>query len=721
MNTSPNFLKIGCTKDTRYFFTNSNRQIEFIDQTSDFCAISIAVLKNTDKEIITKIKETGFGIPIIFVNDPITTKSHLNEQIDKLAENYENSLISPFLKGLIIHNDKEALHFDTPGHHDGAFFNRHPTGTIFKNFIGEECFRNDRSASDTDMGDLLIHQGYPELAEKNCAKVFNADTAYFVFNGSSTSNLIVCKALLAKNDLVLFDRNNHKSVYNGALIQSGAIPVYLQTERNDYGFIGGISAFCLNESFILNKVKEVKKNFDEKNLNNEKLFRLAIIQLETYDGTIYNAKQIINKIGNLCDYILFDSAWLGYEQFIPMISDCSPLSIDLTEKDPGIIVIHSVHKQMAGFSQASQILKKDSHIKNQKRYCNDKIFNSAYRFYTSTSPFYPLFASIDVNAKIHEGPAGINLWRNAVIIAIEARKRVIKECKYIKPFVPENVNGQNWEDINTNVIYSNIECFKMYPNELWHGYENYEKNQYIIDPCKLLFKTVGININTKEYEDFGIPAKILSYYLEEKFVICEKADFNSILFLITPGECMSKLNALIDYFVMFEKIIDDNVLIKDCLPNLYLQFENRYKDYSLKQLCQEMHNFYKVNNLKLYQKRMFLYDYMPEIAINANKADYEFVKNHGELVNINDIKGKIAMEGALPYPPGIYVIVPGERWSETAQKYFMILIEGINKFPGFCPELQGIYLEKNEKTGKIEGFGYVLNEKDYPLNSDDKE
>jgi arginine/lysine/ornithine decarboxylase len=132
-------------------------------------------------------------------------------------------------------------------------------------------------------------------------------------------------------------------------------------------------------------------------------FRLAVIQLGTYDGTVYNARQVVDKIGHLCDYILFDSAWVGYEQFIPMMADCSPLLLELNENDPGIFVTQSVHKQQAGFSQTSQIHKKDNHLRGQARFCPHKRLNNAFMLHASTSPFYPLFAALDVNAKIHEG------------------------------------------------------------------------------------------------------------------------------------------------------------------------------------------------------------------------------------------------------------------------------------------------------------------------------
>lgn len=165
---------------------------------------------------------------------------------------------------------------------------------------------------------------------------------------------MVTNALLTRGDLVLFDRNNHKSNHHGALIQAGATPVYLETARNPFGFIGGIDAHCFDERYLRQQLSEVAPE----RAGDARPFRLAIIQLGTYDGTVYNARQVVDSIGHLCDYILFDSAWVGYEQFIPMMKDFSPLLLELNENDPGIIVTQSVHKQQAGFSQTSQVHKK---------------------------------------------------------------------------------------------------------------------------------------------------------------------------------------------------------------------------------------------------------------------------------------------------------------------------------------------------------------------------
>lgn len=187
--------------------------------------------------------------------------------------------------------------------------------------------------ADVKLGDLLIHEGSAKDAQKFAAKVFHADKTYFVLNGTSAANKVVTNALLTRGDLVLFDRNNHKSNHHGALIQAGATPVYLEASRNPFGFIGGIDAHCFNEEYLRQQIRDVAPEKAEL----PRPFRLAIIQLGTYDGTVYNARQVIDTVGHLCDYILFDSAWVGYEQFIPMMADSSPLLLELNENDPGFL------------------------------------------------------------------------------------------------------------------------------------------------------------------------------------------------------------------------------------------------------------------------------------------------------------------------------------------------------------------------------------------------
>ena len=696
---------------------------ELIDlKETDFPAVSAVILTKNDLDWIKKIEELYFELPIIIVIEEgkedeksklpklgvsaliDSSKKNIelySRKIENLAQKYENKIDSPFFRALKEYTISANSQFDTPGHQGGEFFMKHPAGKSFVDFFGENLFRADLCNADVKLGDLLIHEGPAYDSEKFAAKVFNADKTYFVLNGTSTSNKIAINAIISPGDLVLYDRNNHKSCCHAALIIGGAIPLYLQTSRNPYGSIGGIYEECFKEEYIRNLIKE--KCPEKAEL--KRPIRLAIIELGTYDGVISNAKQIIEKIGKLCDYIMFDSAWVGYEQFIPMMKCCSPLLVELGPEDPGIIVTQSVHKQQAGFSQTSQIHKKDNHINGQDRYVTHKRFNNAYMMHSTTSPFYPLFAALDVNAKIHEGKAGKKLWNNCVKLGIEARKMVLNNCKYFKPLVPPIVNGKKWEEADTEEMANNIDYFLLKAGEKWHGFEGYGKRQYFIDPCKLSLLTVGINIEKKEYEEFGIPAAIVANYLRENMIVPEKCDLNDILFLLTPAESFAKIENLVNKLCDFEHLLDKNVLLEKILPDL-VQKHEKYKGYHIKKLCQEMHDFYKNNNIALLQKNLFLKENFPEYVMNPQLANYEFIRGKGELIPLTECKGRIALEGALPYPPGIICVHPGEKWNDITLEYFLFLEKYINEFPGFEPEIQGVYMEK--ENGKTKFSAIVL-------------
>ena len=700
-----------------------NTRRELIDlKDTDFPAVSAVILTKNDMEYVKKIESLSFDLPIIVVIEDGNEDAKINLQkiksavvidsskknielysrkIESLAQKYENKIDSPFFRALKEYTFTANSEFDCPGHQGGEFFMKHPAGKSFVDFFGENIFRADLCNADVKLGDLLIHEGPAYDAEKFAAKVFNADKTYFVLNGTSASNKIALNAIVTPGDLVLYDRNNHKSCCHGALIQGGAIPLYLQTSRNPYGSIGGIYEECFKEEYIRELIRE--KCPEKADL--PRPIRLAIIELGTYDGVISNAKQIVEKIGKLCDYIMFDSAWVGYEQFIPMMKDCSPLLIELGPEDPGIIVTQSVHKQQAGFSQTSQIHKKDNHINGQDRYVTHKRFNNSYMMHSSTSPFYPLFAALDVNAKIHEGKAGRKLWNNCVKLGIDARKMVLNNCKYFKPLVPPIVNGKKWEEGDTEDMAENIDYFLLKSGEKWHGFEGYGRRQYFIDPCKLNLLTSGIDIEKGEYEEFGIPATIVANYLRENLIIPEKCDLNDILFLLTPAESFAKIENLVNKLCEFESLLDSNVKLEKVLPDLVGKYE-KYKGYTIRQLCQEMHDFYKNRNISSIQKKMFLKENFPEYVLNPQTANYEFIRGKGELVPLSECKGRIALEGALPYPPGIICVQPGERWNDITLNYFLTLEQIINEFPGFEPEIQGVYLQN--ENGKKVIYGTVL-------------
>ena len=721
-------LKIAFTDSVKPWISSIEERTCIPINETDFTNIGAVVVSTSELNILDNEQIRSFGIPVIvMVLNPSHTISFDMERIavvidvtstsindykgviEQIVASYEALILPPFFKALSDYVGDNNAQFDCPGHQGGQFFAKHPTGRAFYDFFGEHIFRADLCNADVKLGDLLIHEGFAHDAQAHAATVYNADKTYFVLNGTSSANKVVLNALLTPGDIILYDRNNHKSICHGGLVMSGATPIYLETARNPFGSIGGILEHCFDESYIRNLIGEKNPN----KAKAERPIRLAVIQLGTYDGTIYNARQVVDKIGHLCDYIFFDSAWVGYEQFIPMMKDCSPLLLELGPNDPGILVTQSVHKQQAGFSQTSQIHKKDKHIKGQDRYVDHKRFNNSFMMHASTSPFYPLFASLDVNAKIHEGELGKQLWRECIELGIDARKSVLSHCKYLRPLVPPIVHGKKWEEGNTQDMANDVSYFAFEPNAKWHSFNGCGEGQYFIDPCKFQLITPGINVETGAYEDFGIHANILANYLRENRIIPEKCDLNTILFLMTPAESKAKMDALVNQLVHFEELIDRNAPMEEVLPSIYYSHIDKYKGYHIRQLCQEMHDFYKDRNVSTLQQRLFSKEYFPEYVMNPQEANFEFQRNKGELVPLDEAEGRIALEGALPYPPGVLCVQPGERWSRTACDYFLALEEGINQLPGFAPEIQGVYLIE-QPDGSKKAYGYVL-KKEYEM------
>ncbi|PEH10449.1 ornithine decarboxylase [Lactobacillus sp. UMNPBX2] len=658
------------------------------------------VLPKADEVAYKKAQELmakdGLQVPVILVDaGESLSKEELQNKVAQAAQQYETENVPGFLRDLINFADEKPVSYTTPGHHNGQFYEKHPAGVVFKKFFGDNMLRADVSDTVAELGDTLTHGGTPLDSEQEAAQAFNADKVYYVTNGTTSSNTICANAVLSEGDLVLFDRNNHKSLYNSALIMTGAKPVYLPTSRNPLGLIGPVISDDLDEEKIRAEIAKV----DPERAKAKRPFRMAVLQLETFDGVFYNAKWLLDKIGKLCDYVLFDCAWGGYEQFVNIMKQLSPLQYKYTADDPGILVTQSIHKQQAGLAQTSQILKKDAHIKGQKRYVDHKHFNNAYLKYVTTSYSYPIYASLTVNTALAKGEAPKKWWEEAMKKGIRFRKTLNQKSKLFKTLNAQEINEKSEQELMDNLSY-----WKMEETDDWHGFKGIAKDEAIISPLKLTVVCPGINLATSKYEETGIPGKVIGEYLTEKRVITCKSDLYSTLFLLTPGERDADLEALLTSFLEFEEYYLRDAPLEQVLPRLVKQNPERYQGYTIGQLCQEMHEYYAKNEIYKLQKELFLKKTFQDYEMTPAEADKLFMKNEGELVDLDEIEGRVALEGALPYPPGVFIVAPGEKWQKIDVDYFKILMGAIDKFPGFDPEIQGVYLDKDTGVTKAQGF-----------------
>jgi ornithine decarboxylase/arginine decarboxylase len=665
------------------------------------------------------------------------TPEFIAKNLVSRLKQYAETLKTPFFGALVDYAEEGNQLWTCPGHNGGIFYSRSPIGRIFMEHLGEAVFRDDLDNSILELGDLLTHEGPALQAQKEAAAIFGAEKTYFVLNGTSSSNKVVLSALVAEGDLVLFDRNNHKAAHQGALLMAGGIPIYLSTDRNAYGLIGPIRPEDLDETAIRERIRANPNVKDKEAWTRERPFRVAVIEQCTYDGTIYDAERIVERIGHLCDYIMFDEAWAGFMKFHPIYERRFAMGLKgLDANSPGIVATQSTHKQLASFSQASQIHRRDSHIKGQRRRVEHRRFNESFMQYASTSPFYPLFASLDVGAQMMKGRSGEVLWDDTIRLGIELRKKIravrreFEEKErdpsrrwFFDPFVPDRVSIRDaaqegaahdvaWESVSTDLLARDPRYWALTPGQAWHGFQALEEGFAITDPAKLTLLTPGFDRKTGEYEAHGVPAPVVAQHLRENRVVMEKNDLNSMLFLLTPGVEASKAGTLVSTLVAFKRLHDDNALLDDVMPEFVAKRPARYRGKRLRDLCSEMHAFYRGHDVSGLQKAQFAKKHIPTMAMTPREAQLQLTRNNVDYLPLDQLGGRVATTLFVVYPPGIATIVPGERLDERAQPmidYLKMFEKGSNVFPGFELEIQGLYRETDD-SGAVRFYTYVVRE-----------
>ena len=588
--------------------------------------------------------------------------------------------LPPFTAALIKEAQKKRYDYDTPGHHSGEFYALIKEGRAFVNSLGEGAFAADLSDSSDSIGDPSSHEGVSGEAEELAASVWKSDECFFVLGGTSASNRIAANAILSGGDLVLFDRNNHKSAWQGALVQAGAVPVYLASERNDSGVIGPISETSLDEKEIRKSIRKISPS----RADSSRPFRLACLQLCTYDGLFINVRHILKKIGHLCDYILFDGAWAGYENFIPLLKDSAVLTFSLHGSDPGILLTQSVHKQLAGFSMTSQIQKKDSHIAGTPRYLSHDLLNDTFLMHISTSPYYPLIAGLEMNALIHQ-KASKSLWEKAFRTSTRLKKDLLKHTSLFHPFLPPEVHGKKWAEQKTSSLLHDSSFFSLDTSAQWHGFHDISEDSVILDPCKVLILT-GSFSHEKEH---SIPAPLLSLFLQKNGITPEKSDFYTLLFLTQPGDSRKKNEYLLSALKTFEESYFRNTPMERFMPEITAK-----KGEGLMDFCKRYHAFLISRNAGNLQKYLFRKEYFPPAPLSSREAHQRWLRGEGAPVPLEKAEGKISLENILPYPPGICCLAAGEQWTAPIFSYFRFLEDYGKEFPDFQPEIIGVHHNK---------------------------
>jgi arginine decarboxylase len=616
---------------------------------------------------------------------------HMNEDtpefvarlIIREAKAYLDSLPPPFFKALTHYAADGSYSWHCPGHSGGVAFLKSPVGQMFHQFFGENMLRADVCNAVDELGQLLDHTGPIAASERNAARIYNCDHLYFVTNGTSTSNKIVWNSTVAPGDVVVVDRSCHKSVLH-SIIMTGAIPVFLMPTRNHFGIIGPIPK---SEFEWENIKKKIERNPFATDKNAKP--RVLTITQSTYDGVLYNVEEIKEMLDGKIDTLHFDEAWLPHATFHDFYGDYHAIGADRPRcKESMIFSTQSTHKLLAGLSQASQIL-----VQNAQDIELDRdVFNEAYLMHTSTSPQYSIIASCDVAAAMMEAPGGTALVEESIMEALDFRRAMRKVDEewgtdwWFKVWGPNDLSEEGIEE---------REAWMLKANESWHGFGNLSSGFNMLDPIKATIITPGLDIHGDFSDEFGIPAAIVTKYLAEHGVIVEKTGLYSFFIMFTIGITKGRWNTMVAALQQFKDDYDKNQPLWKVLPE-FVQKQPRYERMGLRDLCAQIHGVYKANDVARLTTEMYLSDMVP--AMKPTDAFAKMAHRKIDRVAIDELEGRITAVLLTPYPPGIPLLIPGERFNKIIVNYLKFAREFNERFPGFETDVHG--LVKQVEDGK---------------------
>ncbi|MDD3354192.1 arginine/lysine/ornithine decarboxylase [Zoogloea sp.] len=614
------------------------------------------------------------------------TPEFIARNVVREAKAYLESLPPPFFQALVHYASDGSYSWHCPGHSGGVAFLKSPVGQMFHQFFGENMLRADVCNAVEELGQLLDHTGPVAASERNAARIFNCDHLYFVTNGTSTSNKIVWHSTVAPGDIVVVDRNCHKSILH-AIMMTGAVPVFLMPTRNNFGIIGPIPKAEFSWENIQKKI-DANPFIADKTAKP----RVLTITQSTYDGVLYNVEAIKEELDGRIDTLHFDEAWLPHAAFHDFYGDYHAIGADRPRcKESMIFSTQSTHKLLAGLSQASQILVQDA----EQQHLDRDVFNEAYLMHTSTSPQYAIIASCDVAAAMMEEPGGTALVEESIAEALDFRRAMRKVDEewgadwWFKVWGPDDLSEEGIEE---------RDAWMLKPGERWHGFGSLAEGFNMLDPIKATIITPGLDVDG-EFAERGIPAAIVTKYLAEHGVIVEKCGLYSFFIMFTIGITKGRWNSMVTELQQFKDDYDKNQPLWKVLPE-FVQKNPRYERVGLRDLCRDIHAVYRAKDVARLTTEMYLSDMIP--AMKPADAFARMAHREIERVSIDELEGRVTSVLLTPYPPGIPLLIPGERFNKTVVQYLHFAREFNERFPGFETDVHG--LVKEVRDGRIHYF-----------------
>lgn len=577
-------------------------------------------------------------------------------------------------------------------------------------FYGKSIFMAETSSTSGGLDSLLDPTGPIKEAQTLAAKTFGSDYTFWVTNGTSTANKIVLQAITKPGDIVLIDRNCHKSHHYGAILVGASVKYLDAYPLPQYAMYGGVSLRTIKQTLL-----------DYKKAGTLNKVKLLLLTNCTFDGIVYNVMRVMQECLAIKPDLIFlwDEAWWAFARFHPITrlrtamrsaknlhryfrsepykeqyekwynsfktqkleDDETWLNNELFP-DPSKVRIRvyatqSTHKTLTAFRQGSMI-----HIYDQDfRRLVDDSWKEAFYTHTSTSPNYQILSSLDVGRR-QVALEGYDLVNKQIERAMVIREQCLHNKEISSYFTIADVIDLIPEEFRKTGLVNYIPSKKVdwNINGFNSMFEAWTHDEFVLDPCRITLVTSKAGIDGDTFKN-----KIL---MDQWEIQVNKTSINSVLFMTTIGTTRSSVAYLLESLVKTTRYLQRDLDSANTIETK--QHEKRVAHLTtglppLPNFSRFHKNYEKNPETKEGQIREAFYD-----AYDEENCEYIPLKDPSWDEKKREY---VAANFVIPYPPGFPILVPGQVISFDVIS-FMRSID-VKEIHGYKPEF-GIHVFTEE-------------------------
>jgi arginine decarboxylase len=561
-------------------------------------------------------------------------------------------------------------------------------------FYGPNIFLAETSATSGGLDSLLEPHGPIKEAQELASRAFGSKQTFFATNGTSTCNKIVVQALVRPGDIVLVDRDCHKSHHYG-MVLSGAQVCYLDSyPLNEYSMYGAVPLREIKHQLL--KLKAAGKLHK---------VRMLLLTNCTFDGIVYNVERVMEECLAIKPDLIFlwDEAWFAFARFSPiyrmrtamnaagvlrerlksadhkkaydaqheLLEDADDETLLNTRLIPApaarvrVYATQSTHKTLTSLRQGSMIHVNDQDFKGEV----EQSFHEAYMTHTSTSPNYQIIASLDVGRRQVE-LEGFEFVQRQLEAAMSMRRAISTHPllkKYFKVLTYGDMIPEVHRDSGVESYYDSEQGW----TDIW---ECWEKDEFALDASRVTLLVGGTGWDGDTFK---------TDILMDKYGIqINKTSRNTVLFMTNIGTTRSSVAYLIEVLVEIAKGLDE--LLDDARRMERLSFDRRVKNLmeDLPPLpdFSRFHDAFRADNVTSEG------DIRSAFFLSYDEKNCDYLDLTGSLKDaLNAGQEVVSASFIIPYPPGFPILVPGQVVSKEILAFMLAL--DVNEIHGYRADL----------------------------------